>query len=245
MLYILLAIQATNTLFAALIPIIPVSIVAMRLGLRDPFTQLLPLYLGSGDNIPPEIAQQALQMLPRLVFYLSGVPALFYLAILIGLYLRWKPLYYIMLASAVLQVIGSLLSMLAQAIIPGLVGVILAVLQFGMVLQMEDDFMTDQIRILLRLDENAKGTTGLLMRGRLYAGQGMWALAAIHYRRAAATVRNQTTAHLALAAACIKLHEYDLAASTLAEARVMLPNDPKIAQLEHLLEQQRQRSSDD
>ncbi len=243
LLLVLMALQAANTLFMALVPIIALSGVGMLLGVRDPFS-LLPLYFGGKSEAAPEATRLVLQMLPPLLFFLMWLPTLFSTATLVGLYLRWTPLYYIMLVSAVLQVLVSFIALLQSALIPGGIGVGLAVFQFFIILQVEDDFIKDRIRILLRPDEDIKGTTGLLMRGRLYASQGLWALAAIHYRRAAATVRNEPSAHLALAAACIKLHEYDLAASTLAEARVMLPNDPKIAQLEHLLEQQRQRSSD-
>ena len=110
-------------------------------------------------------------------------------------------------------------------------GLILALFICFLVLQLEDDFFLDEKRLLLRLDRDATNGPALLISGRRYAKRGMWAMAAVHLRRATGEMPNQIDPHPALAVAYLNLKRTDLAASELDEARRINPND---SQVEHL-----------
>ncbi len=63
----------------------------------------------------------------------------------------------------------------------------------------------------------------------------MWAMAAIHLRRATSHMPHQIDPYLALAAAYLNLKRYDLAADALEEARRIAPNDPQVERLTTVL----------
>jgi cytochrome c-type biogenesis protein CcmH/NrfG len=63
----------------------------------------------------------------------------------------------------------------------------------------------------------------------------MWAMAAIHLRRAVSWLPEGIDGHLELAAAYIGLKRYDLA-KALAEARRISPDDPQVEELTALLD---------
>jgi hypothetical protein len=197
------------------------------------------------NDVPPEIASAAFESIPRLYFLPFILFFLFSLAVLVGLYLRWKPIFYLFLTN-VLLTFGSAIAGIALGLgLPsegiflnqrvGLLcsggGVILALMMFLLVLQIEDDFFFDEKRILLRHDRDAAKGPDFLDSGHRYAGHDMWAMAAIHLRKAAALMPHQTDPHLALSAAYLNLKRYELAASALEEARRINPSDP---QIEHL-----------
>jgi tetratricopeptide (TPR) repeat protein len=115
-------------------------------------------------------------------------------------------------------------------------GVILAILMFFMLLQLEDDFFFDEKRILLRVDRSAKKGLDFLASGRRYMRRKMWAMAVIHLRRAASWLPDWIDSHLELAAAYLGLKRYDLAAKALAEARRLSADDPRIEELTALLD---------
>jgi Flp pilus assembly protein TadD len=78
----------------------------------------------------------------------------------------------------------------------------------------------------------------MLARGRLYAKEGMWALAALHFRRAGALTQN-SDAYVALAIACMKLEAHGMAERALDEAERINPSESQISELRQLLSQQR------
>jgi tetratricopeptide (TPR) repeat protein len=110
-------------------------------------------------------------------------------------------------------------------------GLLLGLFLILLVLKLEDDFFFDQKRLLLRLDRDATNGPALLISGRRYAKRGMWAMAAIHLRRATGALPHQIDPYLALAVAHLKLRRYDLAASDLEAARRISPNDPQVERL--------------
>lgn len=240
LLWILIALQALATGFGLLIPVMALYLVSARIGLYD-FTKLLNVYLSITSDIPPETARAALAYLPRGYFFLLWIPAIISAAYTIALYLRWPPIFYLMLISAVLDLLSSVISAVLNinngllAILAGGVGVVVSILIFLLVLRLEDDFKQDTVRVLLKVDEGIKDGFGYLLRGRLYAAQKMWARAALHYRRAAAMLPYQTDGHIAAATACIKLKNYELATYILQEAQRINPEDAQMQELLALL----------
>jgi tetratricopeptide (TPR) repeat protein len=114
-------------------------------------------------------------------------------------------------------------------------GLILALLMLLLVLQIEDDFFFDETRLLLRPDRDATNGPALLSSGQRYAKRNMWALAAIHLRRATSQMPHVVDPHVALAVAYLNLRRYDLAESALEEARRINPDEPQVERLEVML----------
>ncbi len=55
------------------------------------FLRLAPAYLGLPSNVPPEMVSAAFEVIPRLYVFPLLLYLLFSLALMVGLYLRWKP----------------------------------------------------------------------------------------------------------------------------------------------------------
>ena len=89
----------------------------------EPFT-LLPVYLGLPNQVPSHVASAALEALPRPVFFLFTLSFIFSLMMFIGLYQRWKPVFYLYLVSAalglILAVAGMSLSRMDSLLFAGL-----------------------------------------------------------------------------------------------------------------------------
>lgn len=232
-----LTVQMAGIIWPATVPLLMLVYAADKVGIDNPLT-LVPVYLGLPSDILPKVAKAALEVVPRLTILAFAFYLLFSLTILVGLYLRWKPIFYLFLISALLTfalaVAGMALGQGASLICSG-GGVILALMMFLLLLQLEDDFFFDEKRILLRVDRSAKKGLDFLASGRRYARRNMWATAVIHLRRAVAWLPDWTDSYLELAVAYIHLKRYDLAAKALAEARRISPDDPQVKELTALL----------
>ena len=243
--WITLALQAYNTLQAM---VLPVMIGILLFGANSPFiAEIVGLYT---DQLGVQAAD--VQFWIRVGFFLSLLPFLFSLSVLIGLYLRWKPVFYLLLVSAilgllfvVLGVVGSVLSTdLVGGVFGGVyVGAAVAVLvAFGrlfLAFQLEEDFPLERRRILFRLDPDVTSASTILARGHEYTKRKMWGMAALHMRRAVGMMPQRMDGRLALALTYMKLGRYDEAATTLERARRIDPDDPQIGELEAFLEQKR------
>lgn len=245
--WVLLALQAFGTAFALAAPLSILAWVSSQL--EAPFSELLPAYLGGASNLPPDVLQAAWGMLPRLTFFLAWIPFVILAAMLVALYLRWPPIYYLMLAGSVLEFLGSALGIVFSlsegglAVASGFMGAVFSLSELLIMLQIEDDFRSDWKRIVFRVDAGIKSGVGFLLQGRRYAARKLWALAALHFRRAAALLPYQTDAYVSLAQACVHLKEYDLARHALEEARRINPQEKQIAEVLALLEQQQAGAS--
>jgi tetratricopeptide (TPR) repeat protein len=233
-----LTVQMAGIIWPATVPLLMLVYAGQEVGIDNPFA-LVPVYVGLSGNVPPKVASAALEAVPLLyvlpfAFYLP-----FALMVLIGLYLRWKPIFHLFLISALLTLVlggaGMLLGQRVVLICSGS-GVILALLMFLLLLQLEDDFFFDEKRMLLRVDRSAKKGLDFLASGRRYMRRKMWAMAAIHLRRAVSWLPEGIDGHLELAAAYIGLKRYDLATKALAEARRISPDDPQVGELTALLD---------
>lgn len=240
-----LTLQMAGIIWPATVPLLMLVYAAYKVGFENPLA-LIPMYIGLPSDVPPKVASAVLEAVPRLYFLVPALYVLFSLGVLVGLYLRWKPVFFLFLISAVLALaLGGVGMLLGQGL--GLVcsggGAILALLMFLLLLQIEDDFFFGEKRIVLRVDRSAKKSLDFLACGRRYVRSRMWAMAVIHLRRAVAWLPDWIDCHLELAAAYIGLKRYDLAVKALAEARRISPDDPRVEELTALLDSLRPADS--
>jgi tetratricopeptide (TPR) repeat protein len=247
-LWVALTLQTASIIWPAFLSTLVLFYAARQAGL-DNFFLLVAPYLGLPSDLPPETVSAAFEAIPRAYVLPLAVYILFSLAVMAGLYLRWRPVFYfylvntlLILASAFAGMAVSLsLSTEGAALGPrvGILcsggGLILGLLMFFLVLQLEDDFFFDEKRLLLRLDRDATNGPALLSSGRHYAKREMWAMAAIHLRRATGHIPHQIDPYLALAAAYLNLKRYDLAADALEEGERIAPGDPQVERLRTVL----------
>ena len=241
LLWIMLASQFFSTFSLSLGPLVAVLYAGLStVGLPELPSVADPLaiaYAAANFPDPSEIVNAGLRAVPAYAWALSFLPCLFAAGVFVATFLRWKPVFYLLLADAVWWLIAAIASMvLAQAIIAGLVGVVLAVGKVLIVFQLEDDFAWDKRRHLFRFDPGLSAGTDFLARGNDYAQRGVWGLAALHLRRAIVSLPYRLDARMALAVAHIRLGQYRQAERVLAEAQQRSPGDPRITELEGLLD---------
>ena len=212
--------------------------VAFQVGVADPFYLLL-VYFGLPGNLPPDVTAAALELLPRQFVFLATLPSLVSLTVFGGLYLRWRLIYYLYWISAVLGFVSSIVVMFLQeefGIISGGVGAFLAFLMLLLAFRLEDDFKMDRKRLLLRFDRGLGSAADFLAQGNFYARQKMWAMAAIHLRRAVSLVPARLDSRLALIVAYTNLKRYDLVTRELAVAERISPGDSRVEELRELVD---------
>lgn len=255
-LWIALTLQAATIIWPGFILLVALFYAARQAGL-DNFLRLVPVYLGLPGDLPTEIVEAALEALPRVYILPVVFSMLFSLALMVGLYLRWKPIFYLYLANALvmlgcavagmtiglsLPADGGTVSQRVGAICGG-GGLILGLLMILLVIQISDDFAYKKKRVLLHPDRDATNGPALLDSGLRHARQGMWALAAVHLRRAVSYMPYQIEPHLALAVTYLNLKRYPLAAGALEHARRINPNHPQIEHLTSALNSRRAAES--
>ncbi len=218
---------------------------ATQIGVADPF-DLLPIYLWLPVQVSPSVVDAALDLLPRSYFFGAALSTLASVAVFGGLYLRWRPVYYLYWISAVLGFVLSVLTMFMQqgfGAISGGIGVVSAFLMLLLAFQLEDDFKVEKRRILLRLDRGLGNVADLMAQANLYSRQNMWAMAAIHLRQATGFAPGRPGPRLALAVAYTRLRRYDLALLELEEAGRISPDNPRVKELESIVNDLRSRGA--
>ena len=223
-LWVLVAFQAFNTLALLMLPF------AIYFG----GPELLEL-LGASSTVETLLASGILTV----IALLSALPGLFSGAVLAGLYFRWRVVYWLFLAEALIEVIGSILAMAFVHPLTGIPGFISAMARTVLVFQIGGDFEWNRRRILLRTDRGLKSSVEYLMRADFYTKQKMWAMAVVHIRAAQGLLPDRLDCHIALAVAYIRLKRYDLAERALLQAKHLAPGDPRLAELETLLDELR------
>ncbi len=236
--WVLWSLQAINVLSALAAPLLWVAQLSQRIGLED-YTLLLPLYMGGKSAFTPEAAALILQQAPRWQFWVNWIPLVLALGLFIGISVRWPPIYYLLLAEAILTVF---LTLAGGVLIEGPFrwvgagcGMIMAIALLGLTLKLQDDFIHKRKRLLLQVDRGITAGPDFLTRGMHYLEQGRWALAAIHLRRAAALMPGKPAPQVLLARACLQLRELTLARHTIELLRYMSPQLPELAELEAAL----------
>jgi tetratricopeptide (TPR) repeat protein len=233
--------QLGSTVWPMVLPLTLLAFASFQVGVRNPF-DLIPAYLGLPSTVPPEVASAAFKIVPGTYFLPFVVYFVFSSIVLVGLYLRWRPIFYLFLVSALLMIASSIVATVitqggsrlcsAAGILPGLLMLLL-------LFQLEDDFFTDDRRLILRADRDATNGPAMLASGQRYAQHSMWAMAAIHLRRAVAKMPYDIAPVLMLTAVYMNLKRYDLAEKSLAQARSMDPADPQIEKLAAMLAERR------
>lgn len=177
----------------------------------------------------------------RLALYGCSTPLFIYqVVVVVGLIMRWKPVYYLYLISAGFTLLSAIVAFFTGAgICGGILNFGLAMVMVWLVFQMESDFFGEKRRIVLRRDKDAKGMASLMESGHRYGRQNIWGLAALHFRQAAWQASRDIGPHLALAVAYINLKRFDLAEKALNNARSIDPNDIKVESLTEELERVR------
>ena len=206
--------------------------------------ELLPIYFGLPADVPPSVASAALEALPRPIFFVFTLPLLFSLTILIGLFYRWKPiLYFYLIGSAlglILAIVGIFLSsgniyLLASMVFVALITALMLLMGY----KIREDFRWEKERIFLRVDHGLSSGADFIARGNYYAQHQMWAMAAIHLRRAAGLLPFDPEPRLALAVAYLQLERFERAAEILTHVERFAPGDPRIESLRGLLDELR------
>ncbi len=238
-LWILILLQIWNTLVLSAAPFLALSLVSMRLHVNDTL-QLLNAYVGRSSDISTATVDIATGMLSRTGFFLLGLPFVLSVAGTIALYLRWRPVYYLLLGSGVLGLAGSIggIALLGQslpALATGVLGIASALGTVVLGVRLEDDFRIQRRRRLLALDPGLPSGLDYLVRGRHYARAGVWGLAALHFRRAAALMPNSVDGLLGVAQAAVNLGDWELSRWALESARERQPSDERIKEAAELV----------
>jgi len=178
---------------------------------------------------------------------IGAVNMAYYLFWLVALIKRWKFVYILTLIGAILF-LGAMFALTAAismrstfcgTLLCGGPFSVIGLIYFFLALNMGADFAFDEYRIVLNVDTDVKTGATLMERGRRYAEQGLWAKAAVHFRRAAYQMPENADTHLSLVVAYINLDMYDMALEPLEKARELDRLNPKINELAVLLEKRR------
>ena len=196
--------------------------------------QFVGVYLGR-STLPSDVTSVILTKLPPVAFwaFVIGMAIQFVQAVL--LYLRWRPFYWFMVGFAVLV---AFVPLALLAVRPH--WAMVAVLTFAatpilLLLRIEEDFMVDYERYWCAPDKGIHSHSQFYQRGREYAREKMWAVAVVHFRRAAAGAPTMLAYHLALVAAYMGLKRYERAEYALREAQRLAPDNPKVQELSNLI----------
>jgi hypothetical protein len=230
----LMVVRFAVAVFSAVAPLLVLTVVAYRtVGEFDPL-RFVPVYLGVPSPVAPELARKALEMVPRTYLVPFVILSIYSLALLAGMYLRWKPAFYLMLTGVAvrfaLSVVGAVLGQYYGLVCGGM-GATISVASFLVVMSVQDDFSWDLQRVYFQIDRQAQGGAARLERARACAERDMWALAALYLRGAAAKMPGQTGPHTRLARAYLRLERPDLARMVLEQAAQIDPHDPRVHDL--------------
>jgi tetratricopeptide (TPR) repeat protein len=223
--------------------------VSLRVGVRG-LAPMFRLYLGL-PGTSPDVTEAALAILPRLPVVTLTVLLLLSVVVLLGMAVRWKAAFYLFLVSgAGLAITGLLTTLtlwpavdLGDAVLNSVARAAMVVMDLGILgvvlwlaLEVREDFFFEQERTVFRLAPQAAEGTDFMAHGQRYAQERMWALAAIHFQRAADNLTDSFEARLKLAATYGSLGRYGVARRRLEEARKSRPADPRVRELDAWLE---------
>jgi tetratricopeptide (TPR) repeat protein len=196
--------------------------------------QLLWLYLGR-PTLPPDVAEAITSRVTATDFWSFVISVTVQMGLIALLYLRWRPLYWIGVAVAAINLVYSLVQTLTDASRLTLLSLLISSVLILVLLSIEEDFIVEYERILCAPDKSIRTHSAFYARGREYARKRMWTLAAIHFRRAAGHAPGNVAYHLALVAAYLQLNRLERAEYVLSEAKRIEPGNPKVKELAELI----------
>lgn len=235
----LMVVRVSMVVFYAVLPVVALTAVSFRLTETFEPLMLVPVYLGMRSSVPADLAQAALEMLPRYYLLPPLFLAIFSMLQLAGMYLRWRPVFYVMLVGVAVRLAAAVVAAVLGSyygLVCGGFGVVLGLVSFMLIIRTQDDFAWDEERLTLQLDRKATGGAARLERARAFASQEMWALCVLYLRAAAAKMPGQAAVFARLAHAYTHLGRHDLARQALFQAQEIDPHDPRVAELVALLE---------
>jgi tetratricopeptide (TPR) repeat protein len=234
LLWIVILMQALTTMLLAVVPLVILFVVAQTLGIFN-FFSLIPPYLGLSSPLNDEILASAYAIFPKFYFFLAWIPAILGLFYTTALYLRWTPIYYFMLVSALIGLVGSIVGLVSMPSFVGSIfawglGILISIAFLVTVFMLESDFRKTRHRLYLEVDSDIKEGMAYMIRGKQYARRGLWALSAIHLRRAIGLLPYEPDGYLATAVACSHLKDYDLARAVLEDGQSQDPDNERLQQ---------------
>jgi len=248
-LWVAMVLQAFNTLPLLVLPLM-LSFIAFDLGGSEVaalMSQAIDAY-ASMVGVSSAIVETGIMV----AFFVALFMALLSLTVLIGLYLRWKPAFYLFLAGAVLGLFWTVANVIMSfsadsaltlagggTLICSGLNVLVALARLMLAFQIQDDFALQKRRILFRLDPDVSSGPMILARGHDYAKRKMWAMAALHMRRAALAMPLEVNPRVALTLTYLRMKRYDKAARTLEDAKRIDPDDPHVTELQDLMDELR------
>jgi tetratricopeptide (TPR) repeat protein len=170
-------------------------------------------------------------------FYTLAGMGIFQLTLLVMVLRRSQSLYLFLLVSAAIPFM--LVLVLSVMSFNFLFCFLLAIygLPVAILLRLGKDFEGERRRLLCVADEDISSHSAFYARGQVYARKKMWALAAVHFRRAVGNAPGYAAYHMVLATAYAKLKRYQRALEAVREAKRIAPSDNRVNELEQLLEE--------
>ncbi len=227
LLWILIVLQALNTLGLA----VSLAFLIYLLAESGEVINLLSIYM----ELLPSVTPEGIRSFVSILIAISSVTFLLSLAGLIGLFVRWPIVYYLLLAQAVIEILGAVLSLVSSPSICSLFPVALSIGWLVLIFQLEDEFLVEKRRILMEIDPRMTNVDSLVRKAATYNEQGMWAAAALCLQRALGLQHTRVDIHLALTTNYIRLRRYDWAERQLAQAKRVDSQHARLKQLEDLL----------
>jgi len=198
--------------------------------------QFIGVYLGL-ETLPRDVAAAVLEQVPPSEFWLFVLGVAMPLILALLLYLRWSFLYWMAVGLACLNMVYALIQMLMSWCPMAWLAFGISLVPVVVLWLIQGDFLVKRERLLCRPDVGARTHSEFYARGREYARRKMWALAAIHFRRAIGSAPNVLAYHLSLATAYIGLKRYQRARAALREAHRLAPDHPDVRALSELIAQ--------
>lgn len=189
--------------------------------------QFVGLYLGL-NTLPPDIAASVTQYLPPAAFWSFVATISIQLGLAVLVYLRWQPIYWLLVAAALVAALLALAQVMLNYSLASLLGLLGAIVPVLILLRISEDFMMDRERVLCAPDRQIHTHSAFYARGLEYARQGLHTLAVVHLRRAVAGAPTRAAYHLALAKAYAGLGRYERAESAWHEAQRLAPDNPDV-----------------
>lgn len=207
----------------------------------------LPLYFGQSIGQPGRLVETMLSIFPLWLFWGIIAASLYSFILVILLYARvpYGNVLYLITATAT-AMMGLVMLIFYNNTWAGfgvaIVAIVLGLTQLAITFNLWNDFTFKERRLILRLDRGVKNAHSMMISGRKYSQLGMWGLAVIHLRGAVGRKPENSTYHLALITAYIKVKRYDLAQQSLDYAAQLSFDSPEFSRLQQQVTSLRQRT---
>ncbi len=217
------------------LPVGYVTLAATLQNISNPLASL-PAYLGRTVNQSPAAIKTVLHVFPLWAFWLTLAVAFYSLILMLLLYFRVPYAHLMYLLNAGLTLVAGLIGVVFAPAwwvrFLGGIGIALSLLQLLITVNLWKDFTFKETRLLFKVDVDATNAVSLYFCGREYGRRGMWGLATLHLRRAAARRPANVGYWLALTVACLNIHRPQLAQQSLLEAVRLDPASPEAKDLQ-------------